>query len=514
MSSWAATIFERDYGALHEQLFQPDHDEHAAFLYAGVARTERGSRLLVRRVVPVADNEFVPSDRGAYRQIVPRAVARAALECDELGLCLLWAHSHAHSDHVVDFSEDDLGSHRYAHPALIDMTHNRPVASLVFGENSVAGEVWVRGEEPTRLTSLRVVGRNLTTLTPKPRHVGVAAERFARQVMMFGEPGQQILREMTVAVVGAGGGGPLLVEMLAHLGVGRIVVIDYDVIDETNLSRIVGATITDVGRLKIDVARDLVARIDPDVVIDAIEGDIAYVDDARHLLDADFAFLATDNILSRYAFNLLCHQFLIPGIQVGAKVTGNDGGAIELIHVMNRPLTLQGACLECTDAIPPNALTREQLSPEARRAQGYVDGDDGAEIEEPSVITLNSISSSLAATDFLLMATGLMPKETSLEPITYYPRERELRTRTAVRRADCRFCGEDDKSALARGDLKTLSLKPGARPQLPTLVEQAKQSTRVRVVARVRALLGKVLRGGGGARCERHFAERRRAHGR
>ena len=159
---------------------------------------------------------------------------------------------------------------------------------------------------------------------------------------MFGREGQETMRDLTVAVVGAGGGGSLLVEMLAHLGVGRIIVVDFDIVDETNLSRIVGATAADVGRLKVDVARDVVARIDPDVDVDARSGDIAYADDARRLRDADFAFLATDNILSRYAFNLVCHQYLVPGIQVGAKVSGDHAGGIELIHVMERPLTLEG----------------------------------------------------------------------------------------------------------------------------------------------------------------------------
>ena len=82
---------------------------------------------------------------------------------DDLGLCLLWAHSHPMSRDAVDFSGDDLEAHRYAHPALIDMTHGRPVVGLVFGEEAVAGEVWAAGEQPTRLDSLRVVGRGLTT---------------------------------------------------------------------------------------------------------------------------------------------------------------------------------------------------------------------------------------------------------------------------------------------------------------------------------------------------------------
>ena len=81
------------------------------------------------------------------------------------------------------------------------------------------------------------------------------------------------------------------------------------------------------------------------------------------------------------------------------------------------------------------------------------------------MITLNSVSTSLAATDFLLLATGLMPDTTALDANAYYPQEREQRKRTATRRPTCRFCGDGERSLLARGDLKTLSLKPGARPR-------------------------------------------------
>jgi molybdopterin/thiamine biosynthesis adenylyltransferase len=476
MRRWSVTILERDYRVLYEHLFRADRDEHAAFLYAGVVHTDDGSRLLARRVVPVPDRDFVPSDRGAYRQIVPRTVARAAIECDQAGLCLLWAHSHPGADRSVGFSADDLGAHRYAHPALLDITHGRPVASLVLGENSAAGEVWTRDEPPADLGRLRVVGNGLTSLSPTPGNPQQLESRFARQILMFGLGGQQVLRDMTVAIVGAGGGGSLLIEMLAHLGVGRLIIVDPDTIDETNLSRVVGAQATDIGRFKVDVARDHVRRIDSSIRVEAFPGDVVYSDDARRLRHADFAFLATDTILSRYAFNLLCHQFLVPGIQVGAKVTGNSKGGIELIHVMNRPVTLQEACLDCAGAIPADRLAREQSSPSERRAQAYVDGGRDAEaIEEPSVITLNAISASLAATDFLFMATGVTTAGTRLDHTAYYPQERALRTRTTTKHPACRFCGDEHTSALARGDLKSLALRPGTRirAQVPTPTSRA-----------------------------------------
>lgn len=322
--SWTATIGERDYDALHAHLFQEDRDEHAAFLYAGLMETPGGSRLLVRRVVPVADGDFGPSNRGAYRQIAARTVARAALECDADGLCLLWAHSHPGSGAAVEFSPGDLDAHAYAHPALIDMTRGRPVAGLVLGEYSAAGEIWAPDASPVRLESLRVVGRHIRELYPRrPARVGIVEKRFARQVLMFGGAGQQILRRLTVGVVGAGGGGSLLVQMLARLGVGKLIIVDYDVVSESNLSRVVGASSADIGRPKVDVMRQFVARIDPAIEVDAFFGDVAYARDARRVAASDFAFLATDTILSRYAFNLLCHQYLVPGIQVGAKVTAD-----------------------------------------------------------------------------------------------------------------------------------------------------------------------------------------------
>jgi hypothetical protein len=321
--------------------------------------------------------------------------------------------------------------HERMHPHLLDMTHDRPVAGLVFGESSVAGEIWLPNAEPMRLDSMRVVGPHLRDLRPEPLEAEPAEGRFARQVLLFGDAGQAILRRMTVAIAGAGGGGSLIAESLAHLGVGRIIVIDFDRVSESNLSRVVGATPEDAarGRLKIEVLEDLVARIDPTVAVTPIYGDITYTDDALRLAEADFAFLATDTTFARYAFNAITHQYLIPGIQVGSKVSGDDAtGAIELIHVMERPLTLAGACLDCSGAINRTQLRREQLTDAERQAQDYVQGAGAEAVEDPSVITLNAISTSLATTDFLLMVTGLLATD-ELEHRAYYPQTRELRRR-------------------------------------------------------------------------------------
>lgn len=463
---WSASITRSTMDRIQTGLLRPDRDEHAAFMYAGLADCPSDRRLLIRDVDLVPDDEFIPSDRGAYRQITPRAVARAAIKADRLGLSLVWAHSHPMADRTVGFSRDDLATHHRAHPTLIELTQGRPVGSLLFGEHAVAGEVWTADGPPAPLSHLRVLGPHLEDLRAKPTHelAGGVSSTYLRQVLMFGIAGQRRLSELCVAIVGAGGGGSLLVQMLCHLGVGRVIVIDPDIISVSNLSRVVGATQRHLhdGLPKVSIAAAMAAEIPGDTICTPIVGDITYVDDAMQILGADFAFLATDTAHARHAFNLITHQYLIPGIQVGAKVTpAPDSDGIGTIHVMNRSVLLGTGCLHCAGAIPAAELHRELQTEEERNAQHYI--HHGNDIDDPSVITLNSIATAHAATDFMFAATGLATGD--LQHRVHYPLDHRTRRRPFVKTPGCLWCGTTNPlSAYARGDLWPLQLRPGASP--------------------------------------------------
>jgi molybdopterin/thiamine biosynthesis adenylyltransferase len=465
---WEARIAQRDHEQLLAHLHPGDDEEHAAFLHAGEMVTPEGRRLLVRRVVPVADRDFGPSDRGGYRQVAAHALARAAIECEAEGSRLVWAHSHPGAERHVGFSGPDRATHERAHPHMIDMTGGKPVASLVFGTEAVAGEVWMPGGAVAELEHLEVVGGRMARLTAAPRPTGRASARFGRQVLMFGAAGQEMLRGMTVAVVGAGGGGSLLVQSLAHLGVGHLIIVDFDRVDITNLSRVVGATPRDARRrrLKVDVLRRLVRAIDPEIEVTAMAGDVTYAEDAAVLLGCDYVFSATDTQFARFAVNAICHQFLIPGAQVGAKVVTGADGAVQLAYAMHRPIDLGGACLECGGAIDPDALRREQLEDVERRAQDYVHAPDGGDVVDPSVITLNNAAVSMAMLDFQFAATGMFPARMRLGQRVYHAPERVLRARDARPRPGCRWCDRHARGgAFGRGDDYPLVLRPGAAPR-------------------------------------------------
>jgi hypothetical protein len=260
-------------------------------------------------------------------------------------------------------------------------------------------------------------------------------------------------------------------------------VLDFDLVSRSNLSRIVGTTARDArkARAKVDVLRELVRRIDPSIRFEGVVGDVTYMDDARRITEADFVFSATDTLFARYAFNVLVHQYLVPGIQVGAKIaTKPRTGDVEVVFSAERPVTFRDGCLDCAGLIPAEGLRQEQLSSQERRSQRYLDPEDLDEqdVIDPSVITLNGVSTSLATTDFLFMATGLLPDNADLGQRIYYPQERSLRSRSTTVKPGCRWCDPAaDHSAFGRGDLWPLPLRPGSYPQ-----KMAARSLRARVL--------------------------------
>jgi molybdopterin/thiamine biosynthesis adenylyltransferase len=446
--SCTLVIGQELFGPMHAHLFQEDQDEHAAVILAGVHRRGEKVRLLARELHPVPTEQFPPGDHG-YRQTAPRFVAERAVLASSEELAYVAVHSHPGARRCVSLSRDDLAAHERLFPHLLDLTGELPVAGLVLGDESAAGELWLGGDQRQQLDSVTVLGDCRRSLTPAPRPGPDVDPRFDRQARMFGTAGQAILRDLHVAVVGAGGGGSMLVEQLAHLGVGAITVIDFDVVEEINLSRIVGSSASDVGIKKVQVLERLVARIDPTIRYEGIDGDIADVETAARLLDCDFIFLATDTMTSRLVFNAVVHRYLIPGVQIGAKVDVDENGEVTEVYVAVRPVLPGHGCLECNSMIDPMAVQREARTDEEHRVQNYLNEPD---VIDPSVISLNGLAASQAVNVMLLWATGLAEPEL-LRHRLILATSGEVLTVNNQTRAECPYCSQAVDSMYAAGGL-------------------------------------------------------------
>ena len=132
--------------------------------------------------------------------------------------------------------------------------------------------------------------------------------RYSRHLIMpeVGMEGQLKLKKAKVLLVGTGGLGAPMGLYLAAAGVGRIGLVDFDVVDFTNLQRQVIHGTKDVGRLKLDSAADRMLDINPNVRIDRHEVALTSENALEILADYDIVADGTDNFPTRYLVNDAC----------------------------------------------------------------------------------------------------------------------------------------------------------------------------------------------------------------
>jgi len=388
-----------DYDRLHAHLFPGDHDEHGAVLLAGIAEKDGQPAFLVREIHLAKEGSDYVEGKVGYRALHPSFIHKMITRARDEKLAYLAVHNH-HSDLCVGFSHIDLDSHELGYPALLQIARGMPVGALVFGQRSIQSDVWLKDGSRLSLDHARIVGQSVQMLYPSSRtSKDINDDAYERQLRMFGFDGQKRLNECHVAILGLGGIGSLVAELLARLGVGRFTLIDDDVVEVSNLSRIVGADRVDAEHAarKIDVAERVILQANPSTVVVKIADDIAKESVAKTLAATDYLFLAADSMRARLVFNAVVHQYLVPGVQLGSKVRADSEELLLDVMSANRPVRPGSGCLWCNGLIDMSSLAKEAKTEEERKEQAY-----GVEEPNPSVITLNAIAAAHAVNDFLL----------------------------------------------------------------------------------------------------------------
>jgi sulfur-carrier protein adenylyltransferase/sulfurtransferase len=170
--------------------------------------------------------------------------------------------------------------------------------------------------------------------------------RYSRHLIMpeVGVDGQKRLKASAMLLIGAGGLGSPLALYLAAAGVGRIGIIDFDVVDFSNLQRQVLHGTTDVGRPKLHSARDRLTAINPEVRVDLYEVRLSSQNALRIFEPYDIIIDGTDNFPTRYLVNDGCVLLKKPNVY--GSIFRFDGQA----SVFWPP---HGPCYRCLYPEPP-----------------------------------------------------------------------------------------------------------------------------------------------------------------
>jgi adenylyltransferase/sulfurtransferase len=173
-------------------------------------------------------------------------------------------------------------------------------------------------------------------------------KRYSRQLSLIGREGQDKLKRAKILIAGAGGLGSPIATYLAFAGVGRIVIVDNDTVEMSNLNRQTLHWSSDVGRKKTASAQEKIRAMNPYVEVETISCMIEEANVAGIVGDADLIVDALDNFSARYLLNSVAIKRRIPFFH--GAVRGFHGQAMTVIPY-------QTACLRCVFPQTPPAET-------------------------------------------------------------------------------------------------------------------------------------------------------------
>ena len=167
--------------------------------------------------------------------------------------------------------------------------------------------------------------------------------RYARQICLnqIGESGQQKLLDSTVLIIGMGGLGSPAAMYLAAAGIGRIIISDFDQVEDSNLQRQIIHRTQDIGELKAFSAKRTIADLNPDCVVEALDWQLDEDELEKYVRKADIVLDCSDNFPTRFAINRVCVKELTPLVsgaairmegQIASYIPDSEGPCYQCLY--------------------------------------------------------------------------------------------------------------------------------------------------------------------------------------
>ena len=392
---------------LMEFLFPGDGKEAVAILLCGQRDGDRRHRLVVRAV------HDRPYDQCTVRtatkvtwspDYIATILERASLE----NLSVVKVHSHPNGYGAFS-ATDDEGDGR-----LLPMIKGWVEADILHGSavmlpnGQMFGRV-LRGNNFEPISCISVAGDDLHFWYADSGSASVP-DFAASHAQAFDEGTIERLQRLSIAVIGASGTGSPTIEQLVRLGVGEIVEVDDDDMEERNVNRILNSTMSDAKakRAKVDVIADAVRKIGLGTTVISIKKNLWDADVVRAVAQCDIVIGCMDSIDGRYLLNVISTYYNIPyfdiGIRLMADADGKTKGRIrEVCGTVNyvrpgRSSLMSRGLFTMTD-VAAAGLARNNPAAHAQQVKdGYIRGVQG---RRPAVISVNMLGSSLLVNELL-----------------------------------------------------------------------------------------------------------------
>jgi len=379
---------------IHQSLFRDENEACVILFGRSVILNGKLVRLVVRDLIVPLEIDY---DIRTFTRVQLKSdfIATITKRARGTGESIIFVHSHPGS--FDQFSKEDDDGEKILSDFLKNRTPNAIHASLLLTQNKFRARILGKKESLT----VHVVGTELNKDSNFSENAG--SSKYERQIRAFGKEGHEKLSSLTVAIVGLGGTGSIIAQQLAHLGVNKFHLVDPDVLEESNLNRVVGTTHLDLGKAKVDIIKRLICSVNPNAHVKVLKDSILKNSIARNLTDADFIFGCTDSHGSRAILNQLAYQYLVPTIDMG-MVINVQNKKIEHIAARTQLLAPGLGCMVCGNLLDYEEVRRDLLTDFERKNDPYIPNETEP---APAVISLNCTISSMAITMFLSCVAGI-----------------------------------------------------------------------------------------------------------
>lgn len=428
------------------------HERGAIVLFRRHACTDlglEGDRYIAVEVIPFQEH-WVTSSSTMHVAFELKHFREIFRRCEEESL--VFGFVHAHPAGPIAFSDIDDSNEE----TLVTALRNRNGSEIHFVALLWAKNTWLarmrNGLTPGRFESVRhvaVVGQFLDV------HLAATGSAsggvFDRQEAAFGRPFVAKLQSLRVAVIGAGGTGSSLITLLARAGVGELILIDGDALEASNLNRIRGVSIHDVGKNKASLLKSYINHLGLPTKVWAVG---AKVDMDARAIDAiatcDVIFGCTDDQIGREVLNAALYIYALAYIDMGlgGQVHEDKNGQPYLRYHHGRLSTIlpeAGECLFCQGIIKDVWIRHEY----ARRLEPNLSAEDARERylegggeQAPGVGPFTSAVADFAASTLfdLIKPFRKFPPEIRRDYFTIDFVRMEFSSRQARDDANCVYC--------------------------------------------------------------------------
>ncbi len=204
------------------------------------------------------------------------------------------------------------------------------------------------------------------------------------------------IKDTSVCIAGLGGVGSILCEILSHFGVREFTIIDHDIIELTNITRLVGSNVCDIKKKKTEVARQNIQKIcNNQATIKTFDHKICEdtYEEIFGNLNVDFMFGSVDNLLARQYLNKFAIKNKVPYIDVGIGMQLSE----------NKITMLRGQCIFIKPGEP------------CLMCRGGVDDKLNYGKHSVPIIQINSMLASIASMEFCKYITNISSNHTHIE---------------------------------------------------------------------------------------------------